>query len=108
MSMATANTCAVVRVNSSHPSQGAFVEINASDFDPTRHTLYTGTEPLVAPTLAPPLVAPPAPNALANLPKDWRNAKTSALREMAEKVVGRTPENREQAIQMIEAALAGK
>lgn len=35
-------TIAVVRVVSTHPpSQGAFVEINAADFDPLKHTLYS-------------------------------------------------------------------
>jgi hypothetical protein len=35
-------TVEVMRVVSWHPpTQGAFVEINAADFDPARHTLYT-------------------------------------------------------------------
>lgn len=111
MSMANANTCSVVRVDSTNPkAQGPFVEINASDFDPARHTLYIEPPPLTTPVVLPPPPAAPAPvNVLANLPKDWRDRKTSWLREMAEKACGgRTPETREQAIQTIEATLAGK
>lgn len=33
-------TCETVKIKSSHPSQGEFVEINASDFDATKHELF--------------------------------------------------------------------
>lgn len=39
----------VVRVVSTHPpTQGAFVEINASDFDPAVHTPYVDEAPAQA------------------------------------------------------------
>jgi hypothetical protein len=105
--MGTANVCPVVRVKAWHPSQGAYVEINASDFDPIRHERFELAAlpplPVVPPTPSTP--APP-PSPLANLPRNWRDQKTNWLRETAEKVSGRTPETREQAVQMIDAALA--
>lgn len=36
-------TCETVKIKSSHPSQGDFVEINVSDFDESKHKLF-GTE----------------------------------------------------------------
>lgn len=101
--MAGANVCATIRVKAWHPSQGAFVEINAFDFDAARHERYDVALPPPPVPLSPP-PAPP-PNPLANLPRNWRDGKTAALRELAERVTGRTPETREQAVQMIEAAL---
>lgn len=101
--------CPTVRIKSTHAaSQGEFVEINESDFDATRHELHVGAEP--APLPPPPLPPPPGPvNPLANLPKDWRDRKTSWLRDLAASVSGgRTPENREQAVDMIAAAVAAK
>lgn len=52
-----------VKIKSSHPkSQGDFVEINKSDFDPKKHTLFDAKD---APAPAPaPVVAPPAPAAV--------------------------------------------
>lgn len=44
------DTCPTVRITPEHESQGAFVEINESDFDPAVHTLYE--EPGVVITLA--------------------------------------------------------
>ena len=42
------DTCPTVKVKSTHPeSQGLFVEINASDFDPEKHELLDG-EPVAA------------------------------------------------------------
>lgn len=104
--MASLNACPVVRVKSWHPSQGDFVEINESDFNPEKYERYTAVPP--PPVVPPPSVTPPSvvPHpALANLPRDWRNQKTAWLREFVEKMSGRTPETREQAIQMIEAIL---
>lgn len=96
------STCPVVRIKSSHPaSQGDFIEINKADFDESKHVLHVEV-PLPPPPVLPP---PPPAGPLANLPKNWRDGKTSALRELAEKVTGRTPETREQAVQMVEANL---
>lgn len=97
--------CPTVKVKASHPSQGAFVEINESDFDAAKHVRYV--EPPPAPAL-PPL--PPAPTApadpLVSLPADWRSQDAAPLRKLAATVSGRTVENKAQAVQVIEAALA--
>ncbi len=51
-------TCPTVRIKSSDPkSQGAFIEINETDFDPKKHTLYKGIASDDMP-------APPAPVAV--------------------------------------------
>jgi hypothetical protein len=43
-------TAATVRVMPTHPSQGEWVTINASDFDPAVHQLYgTAPEPDASP-----------------------------------------------------------
>lgn len=104
-SMAGANVCPTVRVKAWNPSQGDYVEINASDFDPARYERWEGLLP-PPPAAALPPPPPPKPNALANLPRNWRDGKTAALRELAERVTGRTPETREQAVQMVEAAIS--
>ena len=52
----------VIRIKSSHPSQGEFVEINASDFDPAKHERFDAPAPkakLTLPPPPPPAVAPP-------------------------------------------------
>lgn len=91
-----------VKVKASSPR--GFVVINASEFDPKVHERFD--EPLPPPPPPPP--PPPAPvNPLANLPKDWRKSMdVAALRNLAVTASGgRTPETKEQAIQMIESAL---
>lgn len=97
--------CPTVRIRPSHPSQGAFVEINASDFDPTRHEQFDAPPP---PPAAPPPPPPPPPpvDALAVLPADWREWPSTKLRELAVSVTGRTPEDGKQAVEMIDAELA--
>jgi len=101
--------CPVVRIKSTHPeSQGAFVEVNESDFDPEKHELYIA--PAEGP-LAPPLPPPPPPpsaDPLAGLTADWRERKAVELRNIAAAVSGRTPANKEESVQMIEAALAAR
>ncbi len=101
--------CRTVQIKSSHPqSQGPFVEINESDFDAVKHERYIAPPPPPpAPPAAPP-PPPPPPGPLANLARDWRNGATKELTAMAASVSGRTAEDRKQAIEMIEAALAGK
>jgi hypothetical protein len=91
-----------VRVKS-EMAPGGHMIMNKSDFDPNVHELFTDQ------VLPPPPYLPPPPPvthaALANLPKNWRNEKTAWLRNLAEKVSGRTPEDRDQAIQVIESEL---
>jgi hypothetical protein len=36
------DTCPTVKIMPSHESQGDYVEINASDFDPAKHELFGG------------------------------------------------------------------
>ncbi len=45
-------TCKTVRVESWSISQGEFVEINESDFDPNKHKLYKGKTPTAPPPAA--------------------------------------------------------
>jgi hypothetical protein len=48
--------CPVLRVKSTHPSQGDWVEINAADYDPARHSLF---DPAGAPAAEPSDAAEP-------------------------------------------------
>lgn len=96
-----------VKINPSHPSQGEFVEINAEDFDPAVHVLFELPPPPPPAELPPP--PPPPVDPLAGLPRDWRNKSPQDLRTLAASVSdGRMPENKAQAIQMIEQALAAR
>lgn len=52
-----------VKIMPSHPSQGAFVEINESDFDAQKHKLYTAGEPAKEPAKSA-KIAPPPPAAV--------------------------------------------
>lgn len=97
-------TCPTVRVIDP-VAPGGFVIINASEFDPVRHEKHITPPP---PPPMPPPPPPPPSDALSNLAKDWRNGKTNELRSIAASLGGRTPDNREQAIQMIEQALAAR
>jgi len=99
--------CPTVRIRPSHPSQGAFVEINESDFDAARHERF---DVPLAPPPAPmaPLPPPPPIDPLAKLPADWREWPSRKLRDLAVSVTGRTPEDGKQAVEMIEQALASK
>ena len=85
--------------------------INESDFNPAKHIVFNAlpASPPLAP--APPPLAPAPGDALAEIrgDPDWRKAKgrgITKLREIAAAVSGRTPANGEEAIAMIEAALA--
>jgi hypothetical protein len=99
--------CPTVKVKASHPSQGAFVEINESDFDAAKHERYI--ELPAAPALPPLPPAPPVPaDPLANLPTYWRESDAAALRKLAATISGRAVENKAQAIQVIEAALKAR
>lgn len=97
--------CPTVKVKSD-TAPGGYLVINESDRT-ADHVLHMPPPPLPPPPLAP----PPLPSVLDSLPANWRDSKTAWLRETAAAVSGgRNPENREQAEQMIAAALkaAGK
>jgi hypothetical protein len=99
-----------IKIKSTHPpTQGDFVEINESDFDPAKHERYE----------APP-AAPVDPvkstgddldvtgDPLASLPADWRDAAgrgITKLKAIAEAVTGRTPADKVEAVAMIDEAL---
>jgi hypothetical protein len=97
-----------VKILSTHPeSQGPFVEINASDFDKSKHELFVEAPPAFVPP--PPPGNPPPPGPLDGLPADWKEkSKTDDLKAIAAAVAGRTVENRKQAVEVIEEALAAK
>lgn len=100
--------CKTVQIKSTHPeSQGPFVEINAGDFNAEIHERYVAPPRAVLPP-PPPLPPPPAPDALVGLPAKWRELKPADMRTWAERATGRTPTSRDEAVQMIEAALAAR
>lgn len=103
-------TDTVIKIKSTHPaSQGDFVEIYEKDFDESKgHVRYIDAPPAFVPPPAPE-AAPPAPTALDTLPPNWKDSVgTTELKAIAATIDGRSVDNREQAVEMIEAALAAK
>lgn len=94
--------CPTVRVKAD-ASLGGFVVINKADFDPTKHELYE-LPPIPLPPMPPVPPASTDPQKIA-VPRDWPKLSAAALKTIAETIGGRTPENREQAVQIISAAL---
>lgn len=89
-------------------SGDSFAIINASDFDPAVHERIVDAPLVVAP---PPLAPPPAPpSPLDNLPAAWADqSPTEDLKRIAAAVNdGRAVENRKQAVEVIEQALAAR
>jgi hypothetical protein len=101
--------CATIKIKPSHSSQGDFVEINAEDFDEAKgHERYDAPPPPPpGPALPPPPPLPPA-GPLDNLPANWRDKSPKELRDIAFAVSGRAVENKVQALEVIEAAIAAK
>lgn len=101
--------CPVVKIIHPQPEYD-FLEINASDYDPKIHTLYAGPEPVVPPAALPP--PPPVPASglglLDLLPNEWREKPASNLKALAQSISGRNPEDKKQAIAMIEQAIAAR
>lgn len=58
------SACPVVRIKPSHPSQGDFVEINESDFDPAVHEMADLPPPPVAAPIEPVAEVPEVVEAL--------------------------------------------
>lgn len=81
--------------------------INADKFNPELHERIVDAPPVIAP---PPLEPPPAPpSPLDSLPENWKDkASTEDLKRIAAAVSGRAVENRKQAIDVIEQALAAQ
>jgi hypothetical protein len=129
--------CPVVKIKSTVPETGGYVVINESDFDPATMERFVEAPP-AAPhgpkgvTLLPPPPQEPSADDLAarlragtellgaahgaaedplgKLPKNWQDKMESAsLRALAQAVSGgRTPEDRTQAVAMVEQALASR
>lgn len=107
-----------IRVKRTGSSRTEWHTINKSDFDPKIHEVWTGDDmPAPAGALGIVVGPPPAPvvavDPLADIKadSDWRNAKgrgISKLIRIATAVSGRTPANGEEAIKMIEDALAAE
>lgn len=67
-------TCPTLKIKSEHPSQGEYIEINASDYDASKHELYAG-ETAPAPAMAPP---PPASAVNVKIDNDARQLAEDA------------------------------
>lgn len=94
-----------ITIKSTDPaSQGPCVIIEEADFDAAKHERFVPPPPSMVP---PPPVVAPSKDDLANLPADWRKkAPWADLQSLAASVSGgRMPENKAQAIEMIEAAI---
>lgn len=88
-------------------SGDSFAIINESDFDAAVHEHY---EAPAAPPPPPPAPPPPpgSDNPLDGLAADWREDHGARLKSIALAVSGRAVENKAQAIEVIEAALAAR
>lgn len=102
--------CPTVRILHPNPKY-LYLDINAEDFDPERHEIYVA--PAAPPTIPPPPPPPPPPFdplAAIRANPDWRDTRGAGiakLKDIAAAVSGgRMPANREEAVAMIEAALA--
>lgn len=97
------DTCPTVKVKSGD----SYAIINESDFDASVHEHYEA--PLAPPPPPPPPGPPGAPDPLADLPENWREDHGARLKSLAAAVSGgRTVEDKKQAIEVIEAALAAR
>lgn len=80
---------------------GNYDAIDVREILRTSPDRYTKDDPQLA---SPPPAPPPAPPAL-DIPSDWRKGSAAEVKALAERISGRTPDNREQAVAVIEAAL---
>lgn len=90
-----------ITIKSTHQeSQGDYVVIEEKDFDESKgHVRFVPPPPVMVP-------APPAaPVVESGIPADWRKKSGPDLQALAASLSGgRMPENKEQAVAMIEAA----
>lgn len=95
--------CPTVRVK----SPAGDILINESDFDAAIHE---HADPLPPPPVPlPPLPPPPAVvDPLSEMTGDWQSLDPARLKQVAAAVSGRAVENKAQAVQVIQAALAQK
>jgi hypothetical protein len=98
------DTIPTVRVKSGD----SYAIINESDFDPSVHELF---EAPPAPPPPPPGAPPPPPgptDPLDGLAENWRDDHGARLKSIAQAVSQRAVENKAQAIEVIEQALADR
>lgn len=101
------NDCPTVKVKSSEPDHDGYFTINESDFDAAKHELFE--PPAAAPLPLPPPPPPPVVvDPLAEMVGDWQSFEPARLKQVAAAVSGRAVENKAQAVQVIQAALAAK
>jgi hypothetical protein len=102
-------SCPTVKVKSWGENQGDFVDVNQSEYDadPSKFELFI---PPLMPPPGPPVPPPPAvpPSPLDALKEDWRDGDVAELKAIAAAITGRAVENKDQAVAVIEAALAAK
>ncbi|MGJ5032350.1 hypothetical protein ACQR1I_36315 [Bradyrhizobium sp. HKCCYLS2038] len=100
------NKGALPMVKIKHPD--GYAVIGEPDFDPAVHERFD--EPAAPPP--PPVLPPPpagAPDPLDNLPANWREDHGARLKSIAAAISGgRAVENKDQAIAVIESALAAR
>jgi hypothetical protein len=96
-----------IKIKSDRPK--GFRIINLSSFDPAKHERYDAPLASPAPVVTQTVVSDPPKDPLDLLPENWREAAgrgITKLKEIAEAVTGRTPADKNEAVAMIEAALA--
>lgn len=80
---------------------GNYDAIDVREILRTSPDRYTKDDPAdIIPSPAPPPAAPAL-----TLPADWHKGSAAEVKALAERISGRTPDNREQAVAVIEAAL---
>jgi len=97
--------CSTVRIKTTK----GYADLNASDFDPERYELFETVDP-VEPVESQDDEVPADSNApvdpLADLGTGWKREKNAEeLRAIAESISGRTPSNKTESIEVIEAEL---
>jgi hypothetical protein len=87
-----------------------FLMPDVSEYDATRIAAFYGEIVQPAPAdVLPPLPPPPVANPLDNLPSNWRTLDAASLKKLAESISGgRAAENKDQAVQIIDAALRAR
>lgn len=97
--------CPTVAVLSDSAPNG-FMIINESDFNENVHQRFEVAPAPALPPLPPLPVAPVDP--LADLPANWPELRLGKLQPIVQTIFGRTADNREQAVQMLNEALAAR
>lgn len=101
-------SCPTVKVKPWGENQGDFVDVNQSeyDLDPSKFELFI--PPLMPPPGPAPVTVTAPPSPLDALGADWKNGDIGEMKAIAAAITGRAVENKDQAVAVIEAALAAK